>query len=105
MEKAAATDTQRGRGVWLAAIGEFLRPPELARALDAGCGQVPTVAVVSACYSGVFAAPPMTAPNRIVLTAARADRPSFGCAADRTSTSTGGSRTAPRGCPTASRRC
>jgi hypothetical protein len=28
----------------------------------------------------------MRAPNRIVLTAARADRPSFGCAADRTYT-------------------
>jgi hypothetical protein len=28
----------------------------------------------------------MAAPNRIILTAARADRPSFGCAADRTYT-------------------
>jgi hypothetical protein len=28
----------------------------------------------------------MTAPNRIILTAARADRSSFGCAADRTYT-------------------
>ena len=28
----------------------------------------------------------MAAPNRIVLTAARADRPSFGCAAERTYT-------------------
>jgi len=28
----------------------------------------------------------MAAPNRIILTAARADRPSFGCAAERTYT-------------------
>ena len=77
---------QRGRGVWLAAGGEFLRPGELAQALSAGCGRVPTVVVVSSCYSGIFAGAPISAPNRIVLTAARADRPSFGCQADRTYT-------------------
>ncbi|HTC18192.1 MAG TPA: C13 family peptidase, partial [Stellaceae bacterium] len=64
----------------------MLRPQELAQALDKGCGGVPTVVIVSGCFSGSFARAPMTAPNRIVLTAARADRPSFGCAADRTYT-------------------
>lgn len=77
---------QRGRGAYLAAAGEFLRPKELAQALSAGCGRAPTVVIVSACYSGLFAVPPVAAPNRIVLTAARADRPSFGCQADRTYT-------------------
>ena len=77
---------QHGEGVWLAYSGEFLRPAALAAALSAGCGAVPTVAIVSACYSGSFSAAAMRAPNRIVLTAARADRPSFGCQADRTYT-------------------
>jgi hypothetical protein len=41
------------------------------------------VVVISACFSGVFAQWPMTRPNRVVLTAARPDRTSFGCAAGR----------------------
>lgn len=77
---------ERGEGVWLAADEEFLRPEELARALSFGCARAPTVVIVSSCYSGVFAAPPMQAPNRIILTAARGDRPSFGCQANRTYT-------------------
>jgi hypothetical protein len=44
------------------------------------------VAIVSGCYSGSFAQPPMTRANRIVLTAARADRTSFGCGASETYT-------------------
>jgi Peptidase C13 family len=77
---------EHDEGVWLAADRDFLRPDELARALSYGCARVPTVVVVSACYSGIFAAAPMRAPNRIVLTAARGDRPSFGCQANRTYT-------------------
>ncbi len=75
---------QRGEGIWLAESGDFLEPAALARALSAGCGAVPTVVIMSSCYSGEFTA--MRAPNRIVMTAARADRPSFGCQADRTYT-------------------
>jgi hypothetical protein len=45
---------------------------------------VPTVVVVSACYSGGFVAGKMAKPNRIILTAARSDRPSFGCQVHRT---------------------
>lgn len=74
----------RGEGIWLAYSGEFLRPAELAQALSAGCAGVPTVVVVSGCFSGGFTA--MRAPNRVVVTAARIDRPSFGCQADRTYT-------------------
>jgi Peptidase C13 family len=77
---------QRGQGVWLAAEGRYLRPEELAQALSVGCAAVPTVVIISSCYSGAFAEGAMAAPNRIILTAARADRPSFGCQADRTYT-------------------
>ncbi len=74
---------ERGRGIYLAYADEILRPAALARALSGNCAAVPTVVVVSGCYSGGFAAPPMAAPNRIVMTAAREDRPSFGCQAGR----------------------
>ncbi len=77
---------EHGRGVFLAYAGEVLTPAALADALSVGCGNVPTVVIVSSCYSGSFAAGPMLAPNRIIMTAARADRPSFGCQADRTYT-------------------
>ncbi|WP_421999114.1 C13 family peptidase [Reyranella sp.] len=56
-------------------------PSSLDAALDAGCGTRPTVVVVSACHSGVFLSPAMRQPNRIVLSAAAADRVSFGCGA------------------------
>jgi hypothetical protein len=75
-----------GSGIYLSRADEALRPAALARALDAGCAAVPTVVIISGCYSGSFAKGPMARPNRIVLTAARADRPSFGCAAERTYT-------------------
>ena len=73
-------------GVWLARDRDYLQPEALARALSGRCARVPTVVIVSACYSGIFAGRAMRAPNRIVLTAARRDRPSFGCQADRTYT-------------------
>ena len=75
---------ERGSGIWLARSNRALTPDELARALSRGCAAVPTVVIVSACYSGSFAAGKMARSNRIVLTAARGDRPSFGCQAHRT---------------------
>jgi hypothetical protein len=56
----------------------ILRPGVLAGMLDRACGDRPTVVVISACFSGVYLAP-LAKPNRMVLTAARADRTSFGC--------------------------
>ncbi len=76
----------RDAGVALSYDDSVLRPAALDWALAAGCGNAPTVAIISACYSGGFARPPMTRANRIVLTAARADRPSFGCGVDETYT-------------------
>jgi hypothetical protein len=76
----------RGEGIWLGYSGEHLRPASLAQALSAGCAAVPTVVILSSCYSGAFAGGAMRAVNRVILSAARADRPSFGCQADRTYT-------------------
>lgn len=68
-------------GVVLRQANGVVRPSALDTALDAGCGTLPTVVVVSACHSGVFLTPAMRQPNRVVLTAAAADRVSFGCGA------------------------
>jgi hypothetical protein len=62
-------------------IGErIMRPAALAGVLDA-CGQRPTVVIISACFSGVFV-PALARPNRMIMTAARPDRTSFGCGVD-----------------------
>jgi hypothetical protein len=68
-------------GVFLRADGSFVQPPQLEQALDAGCGQLPTVVVISACHSGIFLTDALRRPNRIVLPAAARDRTSFGCGA------------------------
>ncbi|WP_334176234.1 C13 family peptidase [Pseudoxanthobacter sp.] len=61
----------------------YLPPDYLARRLDETCGTRPTVVIASGCYSGQFTADRRLAtPHRIVLAAARADRPSFGCGVD-----------------------
>jgi len=59
-----------------------ITPELLSALLDESCGSVPTVVLVSACYSGIFTAPVMRRPNRVILTAARDDRSSFGCDAE-----------------------
>lgn len=60
-------------------LGDNLMSPGLLRSmLDRTCGARPTVVILSACFSGVFI-PALKAPNRMILTAARADRASFGC--------------------------
>ena len=73
-----------GRGLALVRDGLFLSPAELGGLLKGACGNRPTVVVASGCYSGSFAAgSAMPAANRVILTAARRDRPSFGCDAGR----------------------
>jgi hypothetical protein len=69
------------RGASLRAAKGYLMPSTLSAALDAGCGQRPTVVIVSACHSGIFLNDAMRRPNRIVLSAAASDRVSFGCGA------------------------
>ena len=58
--------------------GPNLPPRGLARLMTDACGDRPTIVVVSACFSGVFV-PALAADNRMVMTAARPDRSSFGC--------------------------
>ena len=60
---------------------QLLGPAVLGRMLDATCRERPTVVILSACFSGVFLRP-LAAPNRMILTAARPDRTSFGCGED-----------------------
>jgi len=59
-----------------------LTPERLAGILTRHCSEVPTVAILSGCHSGTFLTPQMEAENRVILTAARYDRTSFGCSAD-----------------------
>lgn len=60
-----------------------LTPAAMAILVRQWCGARPTVVIVSACYSGVFTTA-LAAPNRMILTAARRDRTSFGCGAEET---------------------
>jgi hypothetical protein len=69
------------KGAFLRPDRRFLDPAALDSALQAGCGNAPTVVIVSACHSGTFMTPEMRKPNRVILTAAAKDRTSFGCGA------------------------
>ena len=61
-----------------------LRPNEFADIINEACGNRPTVLLISACYSGIFLdnSAGLKADNRVILTAARPDRTSFGCGAE-----------------------
>jgi hypothetical protein len=59
-----------------------ITPQTLDTILNRACSDRPTVVLISACYSGVFVGPSMQKKNRIILTAARQDRTSFGCSAE-----------------------
>ena len=56
----------------------LLTPAQLEVMLNNSCAGRPTVVIISACFSGAFV-PALKGANRFVLTAARADRTSFGC--------------------------
>jgi hypothetical protein len=70
--------TSHGSGMGIVFGEDLLTPAGMARLVDDACGKRPTVVVISACFSGVFL-PALSGPNRMVLTAARPDRTSFGC--------------------------
>jgi hypothetical protein len=59
-----------------------LTPERLNSVLELGCGEQPTVVLVSSCYSGIFTEGVMRKPNRVILSAAREDRTSFGCSVE-----------------------
>lgn len=56
----------------------YLTVGELENMVDVHVGAAPSVVFLSACYSGQFL-PQLEASNRVVFTAAREDRSSFGC--------------------------
>ncbi len=56
----------------------YLDPEGLNQLLEKTCETRPTVVLLSACFSGSFIAG-LAAPNRMIMTAAREDRTSFGC--------------------------
>ncbi|MBI1685282.1 C13 family peptidase [Caulobacter hibisci] len=57
---------------------DLLRPQRLAAMIDSACPARPSIVVISACFSGVFV-PVLERDDRMILTAARPDRTSFGC--------------------------
>jgi hypothetical protein len=59
----------------------LLSPDKFATIVNNSCGAKPSVVVMSACYTGIFV-PALAASNRMVFTAARPDRTSFGCGND-----------------------
>ena len=70
--------TSHGSPAGVVVGNRLLSPAGLSQMVDEACGDRPTVVVISACFSGVFV-PPLSRPDRMVLTAARPDRSSFGC--------------------------
>ena len=64
-------------------VAKILSPDSLNTLVAHTCGDAPTVVVVSACHSGTFIRWSTTKPNRIILTAARDVRRSFGCRPER----------------------
>lgn len=71
----------KGQGFYLSQAG-VLTPKNLEALVDAACGKAPTVLLISACYSGQFITKNLATDNRIIMTAAIHDRPSFGCSTD-----------------------
>jgi len=60
-------------------LNDHMLPPALMDDMvQSACGSRPTIVIISACFSGVFI-DAMKANNRMILTAARPDRASFGC--------------------------
>jgi hypothetical protein len=71
------------RGLYIKRDDDFLSPRDLGTLLDHACRERPTVVIASGCYSGSFSeGRSMPAGNRVILTAARDDRSSFGCNAN-----------------------
>jgi hypothetical protein len=60
-------------------IGDsVVSPAQVHDMVNAACGNRPSVIVMSSCYSGQFV-PALAGNNRVIMTAARPDRTSFGC--------------------------
>jgi len=71
------------RGLVMQDVQSFLTPGDLGGLLESSCARRPTVVIASGCVSGFVAGKPLTGVNRLILAAARSDRTSFGCNANR----------------------
>jgi hypothetical protein len=71
----------KNKGFYLSLSG-ILPPDVFSNMVNRKCGNAPTVILISACFSGQFITESLKGPNRIIMTAAINDRPSFGCSAD-----------------------
>ena len=69
--------TPKGLAVMAGRRSGLISPRRL-RDMLAASGARYRVVIISACYSGIFA-PVLASPSTLVITAAAADRPSFGC--------------------------
>jgi hypothetical protein len=85
--KGAADRTSGGCLVYFSSHGnpqgilfdDRMMPPEvMGDMIDQACPGKPTIVIISACFSGVFV-PILEKSDRMILTAARPDRSSFGC--------------------------
>lgn len=70
-------------GVVMDVMGKMylFSPAEMAALADEACPDRPTIVIISACFSGSFV-PYLQGAQRMVLTAARPDRSSFGCSSE-----------------------
>jgi hypothetical protein len=72
---------KNGGGLYLSR-SRPLKANLLSRLVNDNCGDKPSVILISACFSGQFITKHLAGDNRIILTAAIYNRPSFGCSPD-----------------------
>jgi hypothetical protein len=70
--------TSHGAPQGVVVDGQLVPPRLMDQLISDACGERPTIVIISACFSGVFV-PALAGANRMILTAARPDRSSFGC--------------------------
>ncbi len=74
-------------GLVLRNARRYLTPKNLNGVINKFCPDQPAVLVLSGCHSGTYlTSGDLAAPNRIILTATRVDRVSFGCSNEETYT-------------------
>jgi hypothetical protein len=70
--------TSHGTPTGIIVGDNVLTPTQMQDMVNSACGNRPSVIVMSSCYSGQFV-PALASDNRVIMTAARPDRTSFGC--------------------------
>jgi Peptidase C13 family len=70
--------TSHGTPGGIIVADSVLTPGQMHDMVNNACGTRPSVIVMSSCFSGQFV-PALAGTNRVVMTAARPDRTSFGC--------------------------